>query len=114
MDQMLFTLPILPGKTEAARAFLQDLGGARKEDLRACNQALGFTKEMWALQQMPQGDFLIAYVTGEDLGTASGKFAAAQGEFERWFKQQVREVTGTDFNELSTGPASEILADTEA
>jgi len=33
MDQMLFTLPILPGKTAAARAFLQELGGVRKQDL---------------------------------------------------------------------------------
>jgi len=68
---------------------------------------------MWALQQTLRGDFLIAYATGEDLDHATGLFGAAQGDFERWFKQQVHEVTGTDFNERSTGPTSEILADTE-
>jgi len=113
MDQMLFTLPILPGKTEAARAFLQELGGARKQDLLAVNQAMGFTKEMWALQQTPQGDFLVAYLRGQDLGHATGQFSASQGDFDRWFKQQVHEVTGTDFNEPSTAATSEILADTE-
>jgi len=115
MDQMLFTLPILPSKTEAARAFLQELGGARKQDFLANDQALGFTKEVWALQQMPQGDFLVAYVTGKDLDHAVGQFNAAQDDFDRWFKQQVLEVTGADFNEPSTGSmfVSQILADIE-
>ena len=113
MDQMLFTLPILPGKTAAARAFLQELGGARKQDLLASDQALGFTKELWALQQTPQGDFLVGYLRGQDLGHATGLFAASQGDFDRWMKQQMHEVAGTDFNEPSTEPPSEILVDTE-
>ncbi len=36
MDQALFTLPILPGKTAEARAFLEELGGPRKQDLVTC------------------------------------------------------------------------------
>jgi hypothetical protein len=30
MDQTVFALPILPGKTDAARAFLTELVGERK------------------------------------------------------------------------------------
>ena len=111
MDQTLFAMPILPGKTEAARTFLRELEGPRKPQLAACDQGLGITKEVWAIQQMPQGDLLVGYLAGEDVGRAFTQFAASQDEFDRWFKQQMQEVTGADLNAPPTGPISEILAD---
>ena len=114
MDQALFALPILPGKTEAARAFLQEAGGPRLHELTECGRGMGIPKEMWAIQQTPQGDLLIAYVAGENLAQAFEQFAASQDEFDRWFKQQVQETTGADMNTPPTGPMSEILADTGA
>lgn len=98
MDQDLFALPILPGKTEAARAFLQELEGPRKQQLAACDQSMGITKEAWAIQQMPQGDLLVAYFAGQDLAQAFTQFAASQDAFDRWFKQQVQETTCGDLN----------------
>ena len=114
MDQALFALPILPGKTEAARAFLRELGGPRIQELAACGHGVGLTKETWAIQQTPQGDLFVAYVTGEDIAEAFRQFAASQSEFDRWFKQQVQETTGADLNTPPPGPISEILADTDA
>jgi hypothetical protein len=114
MDQALFTLPILPGKTAAARAFLEELGGPRKADLASCGDSVGMVKEMWALQQTPQGDMYVAYLAGEDLAHAFREFAASQSEFDVWFKQCVQETTGADLNTPPPGPISEILADTAA
>ena len=114
MDQALFALPILPGKTEAARAFLRELGGPRKQELAACGQGVGLAKETWAIQQTPQGDLFVAYMAGDDLARAFKEFAASQTDFDRWFKEQVRETTGADLNTPPPGPISEILADTAA
>ena len=114
MDQTLFALPILPGKTEAARAFLQEMGGPRKQELAACGESAGIAKEMWAIQQTPQGDLFVVYIAGEDLAHAFKEFAASQSEFDRWCKQQVLETTGADLNTPPPGPISEILADTAA
>ena len=114
MEQTLFTLPILPGKTGAARAFLQEVGGPRKQELAACGQSAGIAREVWAIQQMPQGDMYVAYITGENIAHALKEFAASQTEFDRWFKQQVQETTGADLNTPPPGPISEILADTMA
>jgi hypothetical protein len=44
MDQALFALPILPGKTEAARAFLHEQNGPRKQELVACGQSVASPK----------------------------------------------------------------------
>ena len=114
MDQTLFALPILPGKTAAARAFLQELEGPRKSELAACGQSVGISKEMWAIQQTPQGDMYIAYMAGEDIAEAFRQVAASQTEFDVWFKQQVQETTGADLNTPPPGPISEILADSAA
>ncbi len=112
MEQTLFTLPILPGKIAAARAFLQELEGPRKQELAACGQSVGITKETWAIQQTPQGDFFVAYMAGEDIAEAFKQVAASQTAFDRWFKQQLQETTGADLNTPPPGPISEILADT--
>src|SRR4051812_33708617 len=111
MDQALFTLPILSGKTAAARAFLVELGGPRKADLAACGDTAGIAREVWALQQTPQGDFFVAYMAGEDLAHAFKEFAASQTAFDLWFKQSLQETTGADLNTPPPGPISEILAD---
>lgn len=114
MEQTLFALPILPGKTAAARAFLREVGGPRIHELAACGQTVNIAREVWAIQQTPQGDLLVAYMTGDDLARAFKEFAASRTEFDRWFKQQVQETTGADLNTPPPGPISEILADTAA
>lgn len=111
MDQTLFALPILPGKTDAARAFLHELEHERKGQLAECDQQVGVVKEMWAIQQTPQGDIFVVYFAGENIAHAFQVFAASQDEFERWVKQQLLETTGADLNTPPPGPLSEILSD---
>ena len=113
MDQALFTLPILRGKTEAARAFLQEQDGPRKQELVACGQSVGVAKEVWAIQQTPQGDFFVVYMAGENIAHAFTQLATSQTEFDRWLKQQLRETTGADLNTPPPGPISEILTEVE-
>src|SRR5690242_3297947 len=98
MDITCFALPILPGKEDAARAFLRELEGPRKGHYATSEQRLGITTEVWAVQQMPQGSLFVVYIEGSDIGTAFQQFAASRDAFDQWFKQQVREVTGADLN----------------
>jgi hypothetical protein len=113
MDQTLFTLPILPGKTEAARAFLQEMDGPRKSQLVECGQSMGVSKETWAIQQTPQGDVFVVYMAGDNIAQTFTQMAASQTEFDRWVKQQVQATTGADMNTPPSGPISEILTDVE-
>ncbi len=76
-------------------------------------RAWASTREVWAIQQTPQGDMYVAYIAGEDIAHAFKEFAASQTEFDRWFKQQLQETTGADLNTPPPGPISEILADTD-
>ena len=114
MDQSLFAFPILPGKTEVARAMLREIEGPRRPHLAASNQAQGLTRESWSIQQTPRGDLLLGYLAGEDLDRAFTQFTASQDEFDHWFKQQFQEVTGVDLNQPPTGPVTRTIANYEA
>ncbi len=114
MDQTLFALPILPGQTEAARAFLGELEGTRKGQYAASQARLGLTKEVWAIQTGPPGDLYVVYFAGADIGRAFRQFAASADAFDRWFKDRVRATTGADLNTPPSGPMSEIFSDFQA
>jgi hypothetical protein len=111
MDQTLFAWPILPGQSEAAHTFLQELEGERKRQYAASEQRLGLTKEVWAIQTLPQGDLYVVYFAGEDIARAFRQFAASADPFDAWFKERVLATTGADLNTPPPGPMSAILSD---
>src|ERR671933_481828 len=114
MDRICFALPILPGKTEDARAFQRELNGPRKSDYAASEQRIGITREYWFLQQSPQGAMFLAYMESPDFASALGQFASSQDAFDQWFKQRLVDVTGVDLNSPPPGPLSELLSSYEA
>jgi hypothetical protein len=45
---------------------------------------------------------------------AGAEYAAATGEFERWFKERVHAITGVDPNEDPLGPPTPCIFDSRA
>lgn len=114
MDQVCFALPLIPGKTEAARAFMRELEGPRKSQFAASERRIGITKELWYLQQTANGDLFVTYMESPDFGKALTQFGQSKDAFDQWFKQQMAELTGVDLNSPPTGPLSEQLSSYEA
>ncbi len=113
MEYALFALPIQPGKTAAARGFLQELESERKGQYAESERRLGVTKEVWAVQQTAGGDLFAIFFQSEDIGGALGKFVGSQDTFDQWFKGRVKDATGVDLN-MPPGPLSDILSVYEA
>jgi hypothetical protein len=110
MQYALFALPIHAGKSDAARAFLQELETGRKADYAASEQRLRITKEVWAIQQTPMGDLFVVFFESEDIAGAVGQFVGSRDEFDLWFKRQVNDTTGVDLNVPPPGALSDILS----
>ena len=100
MDPVCLVMPILPGKTADARAFLRDLDGPRKAEFDRSERRIGITKELWYLASLPTGDQLVGYMEAADFGHAVAQFSASQDPFDRWFKQRMADVTGVDLNNI--------------
>lgn len=103
MDPVCLVMPILPGKTDDARAFLRELDGPRKGDFDASERRIGITRELWYLATLPGGDQLVGYLEANNFGQAVGQFSASQDPFDLWFKKRMADVTGVDFNNIPPG-----------
>lgn len=108
MNQTLFAIPIRPGKTAQAYAFLRALEGERKEEFAACEARLGVTKEVWAIQTGPQEDMYLCYFAAADVGQVAAAFTASDDAFDVWFNGQLMETAGSGWGDQHR---SEIVAD---
>src|SRR5205823_5059420 len=92
MDHICLALPVLPGKSGEARAFFQQLDGARAAEYDASERRIGITKELWYLATLPAGDQLIGYMESADFNRALQSFVASRDRFDMWFKAEMLQV----------------------
>ena len=109
MERKLYAIPISPGNTEQVRSNFQEMQGARKEQCEANRDLMGVTREFVLLQHLPQGDIIIAYLEGDDLGEARRKSMASGSEYARWVAQEVIPLYDIDLTKESLD--TEVLAD---
>ena len=111
MTMVVRAFPVLPGKEKATRAFAVTLQ-ERALEASAFFNRFGIMRESWHLQKTPNGEFVIVVT---ELGAPPGlqvhvqaqAYATAQGAFERWFKDSVRELCGVNPDEQPLGPPTE-------
>jgi hypothetical protein len=107
MDQIGFALPVIPGRSEQARSFFEELEHERKSEYTASERRIGVTRELWFVQQTPNGDLLVAYIESPNAAEALRSFSQSQDAFDQWFKRGLAAVTGVDLNNPPPWPLSE-------
>lgn len=98
MDQICIVLPILDGKSDAARAFMTELETERKGDYDLSERRIGISKEAWYVAKVPAGEQLVAYMESEHFGRTLQLFSQSRDDFDLWFKERLADVTGLDLN----------------
>jgi hypothetical protein len=119
MARVVRAFPVLPGKEQAAREFAATVAHSRRDEASAFYKRYGVTRESWHLQNTPNGAFIIVVT---ELGASPGiqvnvqaqAYANAQHAFDRWFKDNVRELCGVNADEQPLGPPTETLLDWSA
>ncbi len=111
MAMFAIAIPILPGKTDAWRSFIEELNGPWKDDFDASRRRLG-VRERTFFQETPMGDLVVVTLEGDDPGSAFAAFGQGSDEFTTWFKQQVHAVHGVDLAAPPPGPLPELVSDT--
>jgi hypothetical protein len=104
-------LPLLPGKTEGWKRWVQEMAGARLSEFQASRKRLGITREASFLQQTPQGDMAILYIEAEDFARVFQGLAISQDPFDVLFRQQTLEFFGFDLAQPPSGPPPETVFD---
>jgi hypothetical protein len=111
MTSVSLALPIRPDKIEQARRWGEDKRASRRADGIESNRRIGMTRENWYLQLTPDGALLIFTGESPDLSAAFASYAASDGQFERWEKQTLQELTGVDLDRLLDMPMPGTLMD---
>ena len=95
---------------EELNAFLSEL--AKHADTDKFYRKYGVSHESAHLQRTARGELLLIVVTVlEDLQEAAPRYQAAPAEFDRWFKEQIRLLSGIDPNVNPLGPpTSEVFS----
>jgi hypothetical protein len=114
MPLVVRAFPVLPGREDNVRALASDIAGPRREEACDFYRRFGVTHESWHLQQTPHGPWVIAVteLTDEPEKTAQA-YAGSVHEYDRWFKEQVLQLSGIDPEREPLGPPTETLLDWE-
>jgi hypothetical protein len=102
---LAFCMPVMPGASDKGRAFSKEAFEARREEYTAARRALGVTREVVVLNHGPDGDVVGVYLEGDDPVEGNRRFAASRGDYDVWFKNQLKEIfpPQIDFNEPTPG-----------
>jgi len=111
MALIVRAFPVLPGKAEDIRRFAAEMAGPRRQEAAEFYKSFGVTRESWHFQETP-GPMVISIteIEGEPDAKAQA-YAESVRPFDRWFKEQVHNLTGVDPNTQPLGPPSETIFD---
>lgn len=94
MPGIILTFPIVAGKVEAWRRFCQELSGSRRQMYEASRLRLGITRERFVLVETAFGSAAVTTLESSDVDRALGQIITSGFPFERWYREQVRELHG--------------------
>src|SRR5665811_328388 len=98
MALLAIPIPILPGKTEQWRHFIDELRGSRFREFQESRRKLSIHERSF-YQSTPQGDMVVVTLEGDNPAEAFQRFASMDDDFTRWFVQQVKEIHGFDLRQ---------------
>lgn len=107
MSLLVRAFPLKATREDLAN-FISTVQG-RKPEVEDFYQAHGVTHESWYLQETGQGPWVIGLTQVEDVRQSAPQFQAAQSGFARWFKDQIRELSGVDPDAAPLGPPTDLV-----
>lgn len=114
MPLIVRAFPVLRGKEEDIRKLATEMAGPRREEAREFYRSFGVVRESWHYQETPHGPLVIGVTeVDEDPSVRAREYAESNRPFDRWFKDQVRNLTGIDPDSQPLGPPSEVIFDTQ-
>jgi hypothetical protein len=87
---MAFTAPLLPGTSDAGRAFIAD--AFNREDMTRTRRAWRQNVEVVSITGTPAGDIVAVYLEGDDPFAGNTALAASDDPFDVWFKAELAKL----------------------
>jgi hypothetical protein len=96
MGAIGFVVPVLPGKAQADRDWMAEMGGPRRADYEAVWKKHGLSRHMVWQQETPNGTVDVVFLEGDDIPAAMQGITSSDDVFSQWFRERVKDVHGID------------------
>lgn len=113
MALIAVAFPVAPGQSEKWHAWMEELGGARRDEFVASRRAAG-VRERTFLQATPMGDLVIVTLEGDNPLASFGQMLSADDDFTKWFIANANEAHGMDLSQPMTEAPSTLVLDSES
>jgi hypothetical protein len=100
----LVVAPIVEGKQEAFRSWLDELKGSRKAEFDELNKRYGLTRHDVWLVESPKGDMAVVLQEGPGADSFMQKVGHADNGFDLEMKQHLEEIHGMKMDQPPPGP----------
>jgi hypothetical protein len=88
--------PILPGKAEAWRRFMQEMLGSRRGEYEEARRRLGLRLEQAWISETRQVASGVVVIEADSLARGLADFLASTHPFDRWLREQLLVLHGLD------------------
>jgi hypothetical protein len=109
-----FCAPLLPGMTDAGRAFGREWTEVRRDEHTQSRRRLGITRETVFNTMTPNGDVACVYLEGDDPAQGNRRFAESRDPYDVWFKNECRKIFPPEIDFDVPLPPITVLWDWEA
>lgn len=107
MTEVVFAIPVVPGKETEDREALDELAEGRREEYEAALREAGVTRQAVWHQQTPDG--VLAIVLFEtDSPEGPQRFVTSEGEVNQWFVDRMKVVHGVDISQEPPPPVEKV------
>lgn len=97
MAEIVFAVPLLPGKEELDRRVMDEMADSRRDEYEAALREAGITRQAIWHQETPDGTVALVYIEANDPDAAQ-RFTSSGADISRWFVEKMQEVHGIDIS----------------
>jgi Family of unknown function (DUF6176) len=98
MAEIVFAVPVLPGKEELDRETLDEMVGSRRDEYEAALKEAGIGRQAIWHQETPDGTLAMVYIEADNPDAAQ-RFTSSDAEISKWFVERMKEVHGIDVSQ---------------
>ena len=111
---IIFAAPILPGRSEGWRRFLQEMMESRRPEYEESRLRLGISEERTWIAETVNGNVAVVAVIAAQPQQVLVRLATSDLAVDRWYREQLLALQGFDLTKPLSRASPELVLDWQA
>jgi hypothetical protein len=107
MAEIVFAIPVEPGKEQLDRETLDEMAGPRRDEYEAALKEAGIIRQAIWHEETPNGTLALVYIEADD-DDAAMRFTGSDSDISRFFVERMQEVHGIDISQTPPPPVQKV------